>query len=214
MGDSDDTLRTLIAKYPDLQGCAPQIGEAYVLLAEAFRNGGKLLLCGNGGSAADCDHIVGELMKGFARRRPVSDAVRVKLRTAWPQQGDWLADRLQGALPAIALPSHAALLSATANDVSADMVYAQQVFAYGRAGDILLGISTSGNAVNVLQALRVGLALGLKTIGLTGRTGGAMRDSCDVAICVPYDRTHEIQERHLPIYHCLCLMLEGTFFDS
>ena len=204
----------LADRYPDLAGCLGSVEHAFAALAETYRNGGKLLVCGNGGSAADCEHIVGELMKGFRLRRPLPDQIREHLRSAHPSCGEALADSLQGALPAISLVSQSALLTAVANDVAADMVFAQQVYGYGARGDAVLGISTSGTSCNVLNALRVGRALGLRAIGLTGRDGGLMPGLCDVAICVPYDDVAAVQERHLPIYHALCAALEEEFFGS
>lgn len=205
-------LSTLIQRYPDLRPAEGSIQAAYDLLATTYHSGGKLLICGNGGSAADSDHIVGELMKGFELRRPITDALRQRLLAENPEVGAYLADHLQGALPAIALNNHLALSSAVSNDTAGDMTFAQQVLGYGKSGDAIIGISTSGNSRNVLHALRVARALDMRTIGLTGRTGGQMRDICDVTICAPYDRTLEIQERHLPIYHTLCVMLELEFF--
>lgn len=207
-------LEKLIEKYPELEGCLPAINEAFEHLRDCYRQGGKLLLCGNGGSAADCEHIVGELMKGFMLKRPVDDAFRKDLNRRYPKDGDYLSDHLQGALPAISLVSHAALKTAFSNDVAADMVFAQQVYGYGNHGDVVIGISTSGNSKNVIHALKVAQAKGLKTIGLTGKDGGFMKDICDVAIIVPWEETPDIQERHLPIYHALCIMLEEAFFQS
>ena len=205
-------LRALHERYPDLEPCLNSVERAFRVLEKSFSRGGKLLVCGNGGSAADSEHIVGELMKGFESKRPVPEAVRRELARAFPEEGPRLAERLQGALPAVSLVSQGALLTALANDVAADMVYAQQVYGYGREGDVLLGISTSGNSPSVLNALRVARARGLGTLGLTGGSGGGMRALCDVAVCVPSAATREIQERHLPIYHTLCLMLERAFF--
>ena len=207
-------LDKLIEKYPDLSTCLPAIQNGFDLLQASFQQGNKLLLCGNGGSAADCEHIVGELMKGFLRQRPIPPAVRNQLRQTTPANADYLSTHLQGAFPSISLASHAALLTAYANDVAADMVFAQQVYGYGRPGDTLLAISTSGNSTNVLHALQVGRALGLHTIGLTGRDGGLMRPWCDIAICVPWTQTADIQERHLAVYHALCSMLEEAFFPD
>ena len=205
-------LRALHERYPDLEPCLASVERAFKVLEKSFSGGGKLLVCGNGGSAADSEHIVGELMKGFESKRPLPKEVRRELARAFPEEGPYLAELLQGALPAISLVSQGALLTAVANDVAADMVYAQQVYGYGHKGDVLLGISTSGDSPSVLNALRVARARGLGTLGLTGRSGGGMRDLCDVAICVPLTATLEIQERHLPIYHALCLMLERSFF--
>jgi phosphoheptose isomerase len=205
-------FQRLSERYPDLAGCRPAIEQAHALLHGCFAGGGKLLLCGNGGSAADCEHIVGELMKGFLRPRPAPEELRQALRALDPAIGDGLADRLQGALPAISLTSQGGLMTAVANDVAADMVFAQQVYGYGRPGDALLGISTSGNSRNVLNALRVAQALGLVTVGLTGQSGGALKDLCDVTICAPYSAVADVQERHLAIYHALCSQLEEDFF--
>jgi len=207
-------LQTLIHRYPDLAACAADIQAAYALLADTYRQGGKVLICGNGGSAADSEHIVGELMKGYLAPRPIPDGFRQQFLAAFPAHGAYLADHLQGALPAISLVSQTSFLTAYANDVAADMVFAQQVFGYGRPGDALLAISTSGQASNVLHALRVARALGLRTIGLTGQDGGAMKDLCDVVIRVPGQRSPEIQERHAAAYHALCALLEEEFFPS
>jgi D-sedoheptulose 7-phosphate isomerase len=207
-------LDVLQTRYPDLEPSIPAVRAAFNVLRETFAAGGKLLICGNGGSSADSEHIVGELMKGFQSKRPVSHILRDKLMQHNSERGAYIADRLQGALPAIALSTHAALVSAISNDVAADMVFAQQVYGYGKSGDTLLGISTSGNAENVINALHVARTLGLHTIGLTGQSGGKMRELCDVTICVPYTDTAEIQERHLPIYHALCIMLEQEFFNA
>lgn len=205
-------LSNLEQRYPELGPTIPAVETAAAALIATFRAGGKLLVCGNGGSAADSDHIVGELMKGFERPRPISEDLRERLRAVDPERGPYLAARLQRGLPAISLVSPHALTTAIANDTAADMIFAQQVLGYGRPGDALLAISTSGNAVNVLHALKVARALDMRTIGLTGRAGGQMVPLCDVAICAPYDRTLEVQERHLPIYHALCLMIEQEFF--
>jgi D-sedoheptulose 7-phosphate isomerase len=205
-------LERLVTRYPDLEPVIPSVEAACKALRETFRAGGILLICGNGGSAADSDHIVGELMKGFELKRPIGAALRERLARIEPERGNYIADRLQRALPAVSLSAHAALNSAIANDTAGDMVYAQQVLGYGLPGSAVLGVSTSGNATNVLNALQVARALDLRTVGLTGRTGGFMRDLCDVAICVPYDRTSDIQERHLAIYHSICIMLELEFF--
>ena len=209
-----DFFEDLVQRYPDLAGCLPDVQSATGALVHSFRQGGKLLVCGNGGSAADSEHIVGELMKGFWLARPVPPEVRRRLQAAWPEQGDALADQLQGALPAISLVSQTALMTAFSNDVDPTMVFAQQVYGYGRPGDVLLGLSTSGTSRNVIHALRVGRAQGLVTLGLTGRSGGGMRAVCDVTICVPYDRTPEIQERHIAVYHTICGRLEEVFFSA
>ena len=205
-------LDELIERYPALSKCRPAIESAIRVLSDCYAAGGKLLVCGNGGSAADSDHIVGELMKGFLKRRPLGDDLRARLRAADPALGPALADCLQGALPAISLTAGAALLSAFSNDVRPELAYAQAAFGHGRKGDVLLGISTSGNASNVRSALVVGRAIGMTTVGLTGVGGGAMAGLCDILIAVPATRTFEIQELHLPVYHCLCAAVEERFF--
>jgi D-sedoheptulose 7-phosphate isomerase len=207
-------LEQLVERYPDLQPARDDIQSAIDLLIGCYRGGGKLLICGNGGSAADCEHIVGELMKGFFLKRPLPAQMRRRLTDAFPAQGDYLADHLQGALPAISLVSQSAIISAFSNDVAADMVFAQQVYGYGQPGDVVLGISTSGNSTNVIHALQVGRVLGLKTLGLTGESGGKLKALCDVAICAPFARVDAIQERHLAIYHVLCAAVEAEFFEA
>ena len=211
---SEAVLPELIARYPELDECGPDIDRAFQTLADCFEGGGKLLLCGNGGSAADCEHLVGELMKGFLSKRPLPPEERSSLLDAFPGEGEYLADHLQGALPAISLVSHSGLMTAYVNDVAADMIYAQQVFGYGRPGDALIAISTSGSSRNVLNALRVARSRGLATVGFSGRSGGEMPALCDVLVRVPEDDTLKIQERHLPIYHALCSMLEQAFFPD
>jgi len=205
-------LDNLLVKYPDLQPCKDSIAQAFELMKRSFAQGGKMLLAGNGGSAADCEHVVGELMKGFMSQRRLSLSEREKMRIHGEADGAYLADHLQGALPAISLVSHTALATAFINDVAADMVFAQQVYGYGRPEDTLVVFSTSGNSANVVRAVQVAKSLGLATIGLTGQGGGRLKELCDVVIRVPYDRTPDIQERHLPIYHALCVMLEEAFF--
>ncbi|OQA47559.1 MAG: Phosphoheptose isomerase [Chloroflexi bacterium ADurb.Bin325] len=205
-------LTNLLGRYPELTPIAADIAAACDLLAASYRAGGKALICGNGGSASDSEHIVGELMKGFLMRRPTPDALRAQLQAVSAEEGAYLADHLQGALPAISLVSHTALITAFANDVAADMIFAQQVYGYGRPGDVLIGISTSGNAANVRHALQVARAVGVHTIGLTGATGGRMLPFCDVAIRVPVAMTADVQERHLAIYHALCAQVEALFF--
>lgn len=207
-----EEIARLFERYPALAPCRADIERTYAALQRCFASGGKLLLCGNGGSAADCEHIVGELMKSFKRPRPAPQSLRHALRAVDSVGGDTLADRLQGALPAISLASHSGLLTATANDISAEMMFAQQVYGYGRPGDVLLGISTSGNSTNVVNALKVGCAMGLVVVGLTGRSGGALPALCEITIRAPADAVDEIQEYHLAIYHALCAELEAAFF--
>lgn len=200
-------LSTLLEHYPQLAPGADSIESAARMMIDTFRSGGKLLLCGNGGSASDADHIAGELLKGFKSRRPLPSALRESL-------GGAMADKLQGALPAIPLGNFTALNTAYLNDVDGEYTYAQLVLGLGKPGDLLLGISTSGNAKNVNHAFRAARGLGLKTIGLTGEDGGAFRETCDLCIHAPARETYRIQEYHLPIYHALCLMIEAEFFPS
>ncbi|OAS21858.1 D-sedoheptulose-7-phosphate isomerase [Paenibacillus oryzisoli] len=211
----ENHMGQLVTRYPDLEICTPDIIAAFQLCAGTFHTGGKMLLCGNGGSASDCDHIVGELMKGFLSKRPVPISFRDSLVKEWhAQEGAYLADHLQQALPAISLTNHAALITAFANDVEPEMIFAQQVYGYGKQGDILLALSTSGNSTNVLRAVQTARAIGMHTVGLTGKQGGRLNELCDVTIAVPWEHTPDIQERHLPVYHVLCTMLEKEFFGS
>jgi D-sedoheptulose 7-phosphate isomerase len=208
-----DYMLDLTTRYPGLSVCAPAIRSAFDLLTTCFRNGGKLLTAGNGGSAADSDHIVGELMKGFVKKRAIGQDLRAALGAVAPEYTDYIAGSLQGALPAIALPVHSALVSAYANDAAPDLVYAQEVLGYGRPGDVFLGISTSGNSKNILYAAITAKAKKMKTILLTGKNPCAIEKYADVAVHAPADKTYKIQEYHLPIYHTLCLMLEEEFFS-
>lgn len=216
-GDEEDPevltiYRRLFERYPDLMPAEDAIMQAYLTLAESYRRGGKLLVCGNGGSAADADHIVGELMKGFFKKRPLSGEEIGQAGGSLPVREEDGSCLLQGALPAVALTQHAALSTAFLNDVDPYMVFAQQVYGYGKKGDAFLGISTSGNSIDVVHAAQVARARGLSTIALTGPSGGRLRDCCDITVCVPGDCTGDIQERHLPVYHTLCAMLEEKFF--
>lgn len=203
----------LVERYPSLESAKKEIVEAYLVLEECYDNGGKLLVAGNGGSAADAEHIVGELMKGFKMpRKPEADFAE-KLVAENQELGVVLAENLQGALPAIALDGHAALSTAYMNDCEPLLCFAQQVNGYGKAGDVFLGISTSGSSKNVLYAATTARAKGMKVIGLTGAKDSKLMDMSDVCIKAPQTETYMIQELHLPIYHCLCLMLEDKFFN-
>jgi phosphoheptose isomerase len=207
-----EILESLFTKYPELVICQNDIESAFVLLKKTFKKDGKLLVCGNGGSGSDSEHIVGELMKGFMSQRPLPLQEKELFSTVFPNEGDFLANNLQGALPSISLVSQTAFITAYANDVSSKMVFAQQVYGYGRCGDTLLALSTSGNSENVIRAIQVAKVKRLQTIALTGMGGGKLKELCDVTIRVPYDLTHKVQESHLPIYHTLCMMLEKEFF--
>lgn len=197
-------LAQLIERAPALAVCVPSLERSFDTIRDCFRAGGKLLVCGNGGSAADAEHIAGELLKAFLKKRPLSGAVRQKLGP--------VADKLQGAFPVIPLTGFLSLRTAFANDCEDEYLFAQLVFALGKPGDVLLGISTSGNAGNVCHALDVAAKLDLRTIALTGGNGGRARALAETSICAPATRVHLIQEQHLPIYHCLSLMLEDEFF--
>jgi D-sedoheptulose 7-phosphate isomerase len=204
----------LCERYPSLTTVKPAIEEACNQLIACYENGGKILVCGNGGSCSDSDHIVGELMKSFELKRPLSTEIKQKLASIDPERGSYLASHLQQGLPAISLTAHTALITAIANDIDGEVIFAQQVIGYGRPGDILLGISSSGNSKNVLDACLVAKAMNLKVIGLTGETGGKMKDLCDILVNVPGRRTFMVQELHLPVYHLLCLAVEHHFFGA
>lgn len=207
-------LEFLIERYPALSVCKDDIEKAYEILEECFATGHKLLIAGNGGSCSDGEHIAGELMKGFKLQRKCSEEFAERLKSIDAERGAELAEKLQGGLPTIALDNHQALNTAYINDVANGglLTYAQQVYGYGKAGDVLLGISTSGNSKNVAYATVVARASGMKVIGLTGAKGGTLANVADVTIKVPATETYMIQELHLPVYHCLCLMLECRFW--
>ncbi len=207
-------LEFLIERYPALSVCKDDIEKAYEILEECFATGHKLLIAGNGGSCSDGEHIAGELMKGFKLQRKCSEEFAERLKSIDAERGAELAEKLQGGLPTIALDNHQALNTAYINDVANGglLTYAQQVYGYGKAGDVLLGISTSGNSQNVTYATVVARASGMKVIGLTGAKGGNLANVADVTIKVPATETYMIQELHLPVYHCLCLMLECRFW--
>jgi D-sedoheptulose 7-phosphate isomerase len=205
-------LADLLARYPSLRNCQAAISQAYAMLKVTFTQNGKLLLCGNGGSAADTLHFSGELLKGFVQKRPLSMEFQARLaRLIGPQPDNWI-NRLQDGLPVIALTGNVGLLTAVANDQDGALIFAQQIVSCGRPGDSLLVISTSGNSPNILKAVWIAKAKELRTIGLTGSSGGQLQDWCDICIRVPAEATYLVQELHLPVYHTLALMLEETFF--
>ena len=214
----EDKLRkhidTLIDRYPKLIVCKDDIIRAYDILETAFSNERKLLVCGNGGSASDSEHIVGELMKEFKLKRKVYANQAEAMKNIDPEMGATLAENLQGALPAICLTGHSALTTAFMNDANADIIFAQQVNGYGKKNDVFLGISTSGNSKNVCYAAITAKAKGLKVIGLTGSRDSKMSKLGDCCIRVPEIETYKIQELHLPVYHCLCMMLEEHFYNK
>lgn len=205
-------VELLVERYPALESCKDDIIVAYDLLEEAYRDGRKLLVAGNGGSASDAEHIVGELMKEFKLKRKIYSAQIDRLMKIDAEMGTVLADHLQGSLPAISLVGEPSLTTAFMNDAVPVLIFAQQVNGLGRAGDVFLGISTSGNSKNVLYAAVAAKSKGLKVIGLTGQKENQLEQYADVCIHVPETETYKIQELHLPVYHCLCLMLEDKFF--
>ena len=207
-----DHLALLINRYPVLEPVKEDIFQAYRLLEKCYEGGGKLLIGGNGGSSADSEHIVGELMKGFCKKRQVPEDFAGKLMEADKERGKYLAEKLQQGLPAIALTGHTALSTAYLNDVDGLLTIAQQLYGYGKKGDVFLGISTSGNSENILYAAAAARAMEIPVIALTGKDGGRLAEAADVAIIVPEQETYRIQELHLPVYHALCLMLGERFF--
>lgn len=212
MSELHPAIETLVQERPTLSGLKDDLQNALNLLLTSFQHGGKLLLCGNGGSACDCEHIAGELMKGFLLKRPLTQTEREALAKA----GDdgMIATQLQRALPVIVLHGLSGMSTAFLNDVQAELTYAQQAFAYAGQSDVLLGISTSGNAANVCAAAIAAKARGAKVIGLTGETGGKLKQYCDVCLKAPAHETYRVQELHLPIYHALCIALEQVFFGG
>lgn len=197
-------MESLFNCYPKLEECRKDIEKALMLMTKTYKEGGKVLVCGNGGSAADSEHIVGELMKGFLLKRPVTDErIPEHIRT-----------HLQGSLPAISLPSQCAILSAFINDVAPEMMYAQLVYGYAKENDLVIGISTSGNSENIVNAVEMAHSLGVKTLSLTGRGKSRLSALSDVTIKVPESETYKVQELHLPVYHFLCSSVEKNFFSE
>jgi len=196
-----------------LFGCDKAVAQTIAALISCYQRQGKLLVCGNGGSAADAEHIVGEMMKGFCLPRRLSDDDKTRLASVAGDDTELLATKLQYGLAALSLVSHSALITATANDQDGQLIFAQQVWGMGHAGDVLLAISTSGNSQNVLLASKVARAKDILVVGLTGASGGRLAEICDIAIKVPSDKVAEIQEMHLPIYHHICASVEAHFFS-
>ena len=205
-------INELINRYPILADCREDIENAVSAIIECYEKGGKLLLCGNGGSCADCDHIVGELMKGFLKSRRIDGIKKAEMMSLCPSLDDSLLSSLQCGLPAISLASFTSLNTAFCNDEDPELIYAQALLGLAKENDILIGISTSGGAKNVNAAAMVAKGLGVKVISLTGATGGALRGISDVCIRVPETETFKVQELHLPIYHCICECVEEHFF--
>lgn len=211
---SEQDIQLLCERYPQLLPLQQTILQAVERISVAYREGQTLLVCGNGGSAADSLHITGELMKTFSFRRPISTEIQKALRESCPQEAEFYIDTLEGTLPTISLVNEVSLMTAYANDRAGNLVFAQQVIGYGKKGAILLVISTSGNSENILHAARVAKAMGMSVISLTGEGGGALRKLSDILINVPSMITYQIQELHLPIYHAICLALEHEFFGE
>ena len=219
MSVKPSTLKTvddLIERYPALEDCKADLVAAVEAICESYRGGHKLIACGNGGSASDAEHIVGELMKGCLLPRKLDKKMEEKFRAVCPESADYFMENLQGALPALSMVNQVALNTAFANDQAPDLSFAQQLLGMGDEGDVLLAISTSGNSTNVIYALDMARAKGVKSIALTGKSGGKIKGKqlADITICVPEDETFKIQEYHLPVYHMLCIAAENEFFGE
>jgi D-sedoheptulose 7-phosphate isomerase len=211
---SERILNRLMVRYPELENLYNDIESAIDLIKDCYKNGGKVLVCGNGGSASDSEHIVGELMKGFLLSRKLEIKEQEKLMKVCPESAEYLINNLQQALPTISLVSQTSIQTAFANDNAPDLSFAQQVVGYGNENDILVSISTSGNSKNVLYASQIAKYKGMKVVSLTGRKKGKLKDLSDALINVPSDETFIIQEYHLPIYHVICACLENEFFGD
>ena len=207
-----DYIKELIERYPALAVCEKDIRAAADAMIESYKAGGKLIVAGNGGSAADSDHITGELLKSFVKKRKPEEKFLAALSSIDSDTGAYLSDKLQGSLPAVALTNNSALMTASLNDVDGNVLFAQQVMGFGKKEDVFLGISTSGNSKDVIYALVVAKALGVKTVALTGKSGGKCKEIADISIVVPQSETFKIQELHLPVYHALCLTIEEYFW--
>ena len=207
-----DHLQQLISRFPQLKPVSNDIKAAFDIMVKIFSGGGKLLIAGNGGSAADAEHIVGELMKSFVKKRPLPGSFILNLEKIDSEIAQYLTPRLQSGLPAIALSGHNSLNTAVVNDIDGNIIFAQQVLGYGKEEDVFLGISTSGNSKNIIYAAAAAKAKNLKVIVLSGGSGGRLLNLADVSIVVPETETYKVQELHMPVYHCLCLMLEDHFF--
>ena len=205
-------MNELLTRYPALAVCEKEISAARDALIACYERGGKVLLCGNGGSCADCDHIVGELMKGFLKKRPLSEEKKMVMREKYAVD-EGLLCALQVGLPAVSLPAITGLNAAFCNDVDPELIYAQSVLGLGKAGDVLVALSTSGNAKNVAAAVAVAKSIGMTVIGMTGEKGGRLREMADITVSVPEKETFKVQELHLPVYHYLCAAVEAHFFD-
>jgi D-sedoheptulose 7-phosphate isomerase len=207
-------LDLLCEKYPLLNSVKNAVGKAAEMIIGCYSSGGKLLVCGNGGSCSDSEHLVGELMKSFELKRSIKKDIAEKLTEVSPERGNYLAQKLESGLSAISLTSQTALITAICNDIDANLIFAQQVICYGQAKDVLIGLSTSGNSQNVVDACITAKAMNLKVIGLTGMTGGKMKQYCDILVNVPEERTAYVQELQLPVLHVLCNLIENHFYGN
>lgn len=214
MRDPWKYINDLFVRYPKLEGIRSDLLDAYELFRQCFESGSKLLVAGNGGSAADSEHIAGELMKGFLRKRPLPKDLQRRFAEIEPTKGREIVERLQGALPVLPLTSQDALSTAFLNDMDVENIFAQKLLGYGKKGDVFLAISTSGDSENIIHAAITARALDIKVIGLTGSKGGKLKNYCDVVVRVPESEAYKIQELHVPIYHSWCLMLEENFFGA
>ena len=210
----DEIIGLLCADYPSLNSLKEDLARAAEMIIDCYEKGGKLLLCGNGGSSADADHLAAELMKSFETKRPLDSSLKKRLSEISVSRGDYLGEKLEHALPAISLGSNAALTSAISNDTGPALVFAQQIVGLGNEGDVLVAISTSGNSSNVVDACITAKALNLNIIGLTGESGGKMKEFCDVVLNVPEKKTARVQELHLPVIHALCRITENHFYNQ
>jgi len=209
---NDKILDQLCERYPSLSDLKDRIAEAAGMIIDCYTRGGKLLVCGNGGSSSDSDHFAAELMKSFESRRPLDESLKKRFTEISGSRGKILAEKLEHSLPAISLPSNTALTTAISNDIDPSMIFAQQIIGFGNEGDVLIGISTSGNSQNVVDACITARTLNLNVIGITGITGGKMKQYCDLLINVPETRTAWVQELHLPVLHAICLIVEDHFY--
>jgi D-sedoheptulose 7-phosphate isomerase len=208
-------MKALVLRYPALADIRASFAKSCELMIQSISSGGKLLFCGNGGSAADCEHIAGELLKGFLSHRKVGTELTQKLVAELGEsEGRQLASQIQMAIPAISLTSHISFHTAFGNDMNYEYAFAQHLLGLGKSGDCLIAISTSGNSKNVLHAVKLAKVLGIQTVALTGATGGLLKPLCQASIQAPTLKVHEIQEFHLPIYHAFCLVLERYFFEA
>jgi D-sedoheptulose 7-phosphate isomerase len=213
MMTKDKFLDQLCEGYPVLSGLRNSIAEAAGMIIDSYTNAGKLLICGNGGSSTDADHFAAELMKSFEIARPLEVSLKVRLREISGTRGKFLGEKLEHALPVISLPSNIAITTAISNDIDPTLIFAQQIIGYGEEGDVLIGISTSGNSQNIVDACITAKALNMNVIGITGKTGGKMKQYCSLLVNVPETRTARIQELHLPVLHAICLIVENHFYS-